>query len=502
MILSKLENQTTAVVFGFIVAITQSTTLSCARNDTINTMVTRRPKHTRHANSHMKTNQRASRRVSTRSNSLPRHGRRSDMPTYKDSSATSLHPEKETLLTRRNFLYGAIGVGALAAIGTGATIVSQLTNDDEDITALEVPSSAVTSSNDLSLIEDYTTRMSLVGNFALPYGSLLWANDDALAACLLPTETGKPLTQVALLELTTGNLNTILEWAIGGEEGFEVYDVRATSAGIIWTEADILDGIWRIYTSKLSGTTLVAPTLVDEGNTDYDTPSIAAVGSWGFWQVLPKLNGPKITEDSVVKSASFGETNSEVIYSSTGRMATSPYGLEDTIVITPRTNTSSINYQLTLLDAQSKQVIDSMVLPSSMKPLEAGYGNNGFTFSFDGIYSYGDGISNLGTYTPATTVSDGNYSAAPWFTFARTPTAAPAWCGKYFMVKSTSAVCGIDLETNEYFAFDVENGADSYGEYLASTGSRNTVVTYTNVDYTPLSGDAVKTCHVRVWSPI
>ena len=34
------------------------------------------------------------------------------------------------------------------------------------------------------------------------------------------------------------------------------------------------------------------------------------------------------------------------------------------------------------------------------KPLEAGYGNTGFMFSFDAGYQYGGGIASIGTYTP------------------------------------------------------------------------------------------------------
>ena len=70
------------------------------------------------------------------------------------------------------------------------------------------------------------------------------------------------------------------------------------------------------------------------------------------------------------------------------------------------------------------------------------------------------------------------------------------------MVKSTSAVCGIDFDTQQYFALEVKSGTDSYGDYLASTGMGETVVTYSNIDYQPLDGDAQKYCLVRVWSPI
>ena len=79
------------------------------------------------------------------------------------------------------------------------------------------------------------------------------------------------------------------------------------------------------------------------------------------------------------------------------------------------------------------------------------------------------------------------------------PTTAPAWCGNWLMVKSTSAVCGVDLQGKRYFALSAENGADDYGEWLASEGAGDTVVTYSNIDYTPIGGEAVNCCRVKVW---
>lgn len=409
----------------------------------------------------------------------------------------------EILLTRRHFLFGALGIGALAAIGGGAAVVAQQMekDPDADLTVLKVPASAVTSSDSLANVDDYRTRMSLTGSFELPYGTLVWANDEHVAACLLPAESAKPLTHVALLALGSGVSTTVLEGAVGLDEGFEIYDVRATSSGLVWTEADILDGIWRIYTARSAGTSIGEPVLVEEGNADYETPSIAAVGNRAFWQVLPKPKGAKKAESSLLKRATMGASDTEVVYTSRGRMATPPYASNDSVIITPRTDTSSIHYQLTCIDANSGNVKDSLALPVSMKPLEAGYGKTGFTFSFDAGYDYGDGISKVGTYTPTIAATNADYSNAPWFWFGRAPSAPPAWCGKYFMVKSTTAVCGVDFATNEYFAFDVESGADDYGEYLASTGSHDTVVTFANIDHVPLGGEPVKCCRVRVWTP-
>lgn len=269
----------------------------------------------------------------------------------------------EVLLTRRHFLYGALGVGALAAVGGGASVVIEQTKNDPDdnLVVLKVPEDAVLSSasdeftNTFVQAEDPTTLMNQVGNYELPYGSLVWANDDDLAACLLPTDTGKPLTQVALLSLSSGNSTVVLEQAVGSDEGFEIYDVRATSSGLIWAEADILDGVWRIYTARTDGA----------GSGQPRAGGRRATGQMGdahhrrrgkpqhSGRCLPKASGPKKTEPSLFKRATMGANDIETLWTSIGRMATAPYATGDSVVITPRTDTSSIHYQLVRVDANT-----------------------------------------------------------------------------------------------------------------------------------------------------
>ena len=180
-------------------------------------------------------------------------------------------------------------------------------------------------------------------------------------------------------------------------------------------------------------------------------------------------------------------------------MCTSIYASDNQITVTPRVQTSGTYYQLTVIDATTRQVTDTVILPQSMKPLEAGYGQTGFMFSFEGIYSYGDGIANLGTYAPKTDVRGGNYSAAAWFHFARTPSAPPCWCGNFLVVKSTRSVVGIDLESDTYFVLDSVSGSDSYGDYLASTGSRERILVFANVNDEALSGGE-KYCSARIFT--
>lgn len=404
----------------------------------------------------------------------------------------------ETLVSRRGFLYGAIGVGAAAAVGVGAAAyMATSASSGEDVPTLKVPNDALVSLADLDVLENPDFKVQLLATHDLPYGTLVWANDGALAACLLPTETGSPLTQVGILWFGTGEVSTVLEKAVGSTEHYEVYDVRANSNGIVWTEADVLEGSWRIYSAKMENNVLGQPALMEEGGSESDTPTLAVAGDQAFWQVLPKA--PATRENvSRLMQASFGSSSVSCALEAPRRMGTPVYGGEDGVTVTPRLDSPTVYYQLTHIDAKSGSVTDTLTLPQGMTPLEAGYGQHGFMFSFSNIYNYGDGISNLGTYTPYTKPA-GDYDSVKWFGFARTPSAAPAWCNDLLIVKSSYSVCGVDLSEGSYFAIDVDNGADTYGDYLASTGTRDTFVTFANIDHQPVGEPAVKACRVKVW---
>ena len=408
------------------------------------------------------------------------------------------------------------GIGALAVVGGGIGVGVNAASKANEPTfnTLAVSKDAVTSCSaatpgDFTEIEDSSTVLGLSGTYELPYGTLVWASDDSLAACLVPTDGSKPLTKVVLLSLSSGNQTTAISQAKGQEEGFEIYDVRACATGVVWTEANILDGTWRIYSAALSNGELGTAALAEEGDADWETPTLAASSGYAFWQVLPKKDGSASKEASRLMRARFGSSDTEEAYTSKGRMCTPPYATGDSVVITPRAAASSSRYQLTRIDAQSASVVDSLVLPSSMKPLEAGYGDTGFMFSFEAIYNFGEGIANLGTYIPASTVqpdtdAEGNasYSLVPWFRHGVTPTAPPAWCGGWIIAKDSYNVCGFSPESKQYFLLEVKSGAPSFGDYLASTGSVKRIVTYSNIDNTTLQGESQQYCCVRVWEPV
>lgn len=439
------------------------------------------------------------------------------IPTLRGSVAegyeVNLPGGQQVLLTRRHFLYGAAGVAAAALVGAGGYAIDQATSgNDKSATTLSVGEDAVFTTEDCELMEDAGAAMQLVTQKELAYGTLVWANDDTWAACLVPTDQAKPLAQIGMLSLTSGSLSMLVKNAVGEDEGFEIYDVRACSTGIVWTEADIMDGTWRVYSATTDGTSIGTPVLVEEGDSDWEMPTLAASAGCAWWQLLPRLDGNCSKEDSKLKRAPFGSSEAEDVCVSQGRMCTPVCATAEGVVATPRAQTSGTYYQLTHIGGDGS-VLDTLILPSSMKPLEAGYGTNGFNFAFDAIYNYGGGIANLGTYTPASAVAAAGddptgaagaqaYGEGTWFRFPRTPVCAPAWCGNWFMVKSTTAVCGVDFESRRYFTLETKSGCDDYGDYLATTGAQSRIVTYTNIDHTTLEGETQKCCLVRVWAAV
>lgn len=410
-----------------------------------------------------------------------------------DSQVNIPMPEgKNVLLTRRQLLFGALGLGAVAAVGGAVSAATESSGSSDEVEYLEVPVDAVTTLAGCKAMKK--VPLSLAGEFTLPYGTLVWANSDSYAACLLPTDTATPLTQVGILFLGSGEYSVVLEGPVSEGTGFDIYDVRCNDNGIIWTEANCWTGKWRIYQATHSGGSIGKPVLVDKGGKLYDVPFIAVAGNRAFWQVMPNPNGDASTEDSLLKSVEFGGSEPRIDWTSTGRMSTPPYSTGNGLVITPRVDTEGVYHQLTFIDAQTAEVQDTMTLPASMKPLEAGYVNGRFTFSFDAIYSYGDGIANLGTYVP---FDKGGKSGAQWFQFDRNPSAPPCWMGPYFIVKSSRSVAGVDLATKKLFSLEVPDGCDDYGDYLASTGTVDSIVTYLSM---PESEITEAYTLVRVWT--
>lgn len=396
--------------------------------------------------------------------------------------------------------------------------------------ALAVSSDSVFTTSDCEYVEDVTGELNLVSSIHLPYQTLLWAGDSDVAACLLPCDTSTPLTKLGLIALATGEYAVALDEPIGVAEGFQIFDVRANKDGAIWLESNVADNEWRIYTAPVileggaKAPKLGEAALAASGNSDWYPPDLGVSGAFALWQISPDPDGACSEESSVIMRIGFGDSadNAKAVCESHGQFACAPSttsisdeawmaggtadengGASDLhcIVCAPRTSSSSTQYQLTLIDTSSGQIVETLILPASMRPAFIAYGKTGFSFAFDGIYSFGDGISGLGTYTCASNANgDTSGTAGEWYRCDRSPYADPAWCGKWFAVKSSSAIALVDLIEKRYTTITPEHVTQGYGEFLVSSGTASRFVTYSNIDYTPIGGSQIRECNVRVWS--
>lgn len=420
--------------------------------------------------------------------------------TSSDTSATTL---PEMLLTRRNLLIGAGVLGGVAILGGGASYaLSAMGESDEGVMNdyLTVPENAVESlKDDFKMYKTSTDYVSLAKSVKLEYGTLVWADNDTVAACLVPTDKASPLSTVKVLYLSSGNTTTVLKKAQGSDKGFEILDVRCSAEGLIWVESNIFESTWRVYTASLDNDSLSHITQVDEGDANWEIPSLAAVDNKAFWQLIPASEGENASSPSVVRAASFGSDSYKEVCSSKTAFATRLTPAKEGVVVTPRVDTTKVYYQLTLISAEDYAVLDQLTLPASMSPDIVGYGRSGFSFGFANIYNYGEGIANLGTYTPESAVEPFHYENLEWFRFSRTPTASPCWCGEWFVVKSTSSLCGVHFPSKKYFAIDTPSGCDNYGEYLASTGTSTHIVGLSQI---VTDNDDDQYALVRIFKPI
>ncbi len=439
---------------------------------------------------------------------------------------------------------GAVAVGVSALVGRNNA------SDDEspstrsgDLSLLTVGADAVFTTEDCEYIENYEDVLRVRASASMPYGTMIWATDNEVAACLLPSDTSNPLTKVGLLSLSSGYFTTVLNQAVGANEGFQIFDVRASAQGIAWVEENILNNVWRIYHATVDGLTIGEPQLAYESDSQVIMPSIAVAGGHTFWQLVPNISGRANAYTSSLMRAPLAANSdqAETLLEAPGKMACGLTAGPAGVACAPRAQASSTYYALTYVDADSGEVVDELVLPASMRPTDVSYGNTGFTFAFESIYSFGDGISNLGTYTPlerpaydlqiayddaVTGLLEGSredvlseaqqeeaaqksmqavadlYSSEQWFRFPRTPLAPPSWCGNWFMLRSTNVVAGVDLVGRRYFTIEADGTSQGYGEFLASQSSLDRAVTYANVDYTTIEGESVKECAVRIWEAV
>ena len=391
-------------------------------------------------------------------------------------------------LTRRQFVTGMVGAGVLAA-GSGLLLsgCSQSDADSELIEALKAiaPSAKINSLKvtDEQIVSGYdfadapnSDYFVLDRSYNLPIGCLVYQNSDRNACVLTHGEENNVLIRLAVLDLETGELTTILDRAVGHSSDFVIYDARSNSSVLAWVECDLSTGEWVVYAAVLMDTQLGTVVELDRGETDYDPPMLCVNDVTVYWTVMPDANGPAYLEDSFLKAARVTgniASNQRVVYTSHGRMITNPQASGGVITIVPRVDTDTVRYQLTALDANTDQIIAVSILPSGLRVSDCVYVAGSFTFCIESNYTFAEGLRYYGTYEDL-----GNEQ---FFHANRVPASPAVFANNCLMIKSTTNIVGFHIAREYSFILDKPNDCADYGDLLAGCGAQNQLVVYTTI---------------------
>ncbi|MCL2136621.1 MAG: hypothetical protein FWH40_03740 [Coriobacteriia bacterium] len=428
------------------------------------------------------------------------------------SGSQAGQPDASETFTRREFLtvFTAAGavVLALAAVAT-LEACADGTDDEED---LFVPSPAgeepdTLEVDDSQLVEaiEFEDRpleefMYESRRFDLPYGSIVRQVDDRLALVLTPHESGSALIDVKLLNLDSGELIELIDKAIGASYMHPdaiVYDARASDSLIAWTECDISNLDWLVFVAQIAtdengGYSLGTPVLVDEGNAEYEVPLLAVAKDKAYWTVMPNPEGSARYEDSYLKMISYNKPKPTVVHTSHGRMITTPLINQGILTFAPRVDTNNVYYQLTALNTANDRLVAGVVMPQSMRILDAVYLDNALSFTIENNYTYAGGLSRFGTYW--------QLNDDKWLHLYRKPTVPPVLFNGRLIVKSSTRVIAIDASEGVYCSIPPLTDSAEYGDILAGWGKQDRLLVYSNIR----NNNALSKAHsvLRVFSPV
>ena len=373
-------------------------------------------------------------------------------------------PTGAPAITRRQLLTQvpatAVGLAAAAAVGTAVTVGGCSRNSGSGgaaLNVLEVPVANVTTLESYKEVSKPTALYTLEEELELDAGTQLFGSGGAYAAALVPGKTARPLSTVALLNLSSMSLHTVLDEPVGQDEGFNFHELRCSDSLLLWVESNFLTSEWRVYSASIAegGSSVSEPVLLDEGDGEYDAPEIAALAGQAYWIVQPAEGGSKTQEDSLLK------TNGGVAYTSHGRFNGGLATSGSTLVCMPRAESDTgVYYQLTAI--QGSGVVASQVLPHSFRPNTFTYVDGSFSFGIPAGYDYGDGIANVGTYL---CVGSNN-----WLRLTRTPLTPAGKLSGWLFCKSSSRTVFVDTAKQRYFTINPPSGSESYGDYAVCTG--------------------------------
>jgi hypothetical protein len=412
-------------------------------------------------------------------------------------------------LTRRHFVAGVLGMGAAIAAAEGGVMLSGCASpkeqqfedlvskgvEDKNIVALDVAPEQIVETTDFEEVsmEDY---LKLQATYELPFGCLVHQMSSSSALVLLPGGQGESLRKIAILDLGSGEVTTVINAPVGTGRNMLIYDARASENALIWVELDLGDQTWRVYAAVLNGAAVGEAWMVEEGNADYEPSMLAVAGSKVYWTVMPLATGPANQEDSFLRALELGQGGDTAqgaqngaavqsdqgaqstqasrgtpytVLTSHGRMITNPLVSDGVVTFVPRVDTENVYYQLTALNCSDDKPVDFTVLPQALRVTEALYMKGSFTFSIEDNYNYARGLSHFGTYQ--------DLGSGTYLHVSRPPLCSSARFQDFLLVKTPVSIVGIDPIGKKVFVIDPPPQSTDYGEVLAGWGIQDRIVT-------------------------
>ncbi len=409
-------------------------------------------------------------------------------------------------------------MAAAGAAGLAAALVGCGSSNSVEITPVEVDDENVTTLDAFQMIETPQEHYKVKTVATLDAGIVLHGSCESVAAALICGESASPLNAAGIFDFTSAQLFTLLDQAVGHEEGFSILDVRASSDLLVWTELNYLTGEWRVYCAELklkaakytefgwllreARCKLKAAVLLDEGDEEFDPPELECSGGKAFWVVQPCKTGTRTAENSQLKCAS-SAGSAAVVLESEGRFCGQLNMSDGVLTCMPRAaGASTVYYVLTAVDCETLKVVDTLTMPRSFTPSTATYMGGSFAFTIKAGYDYGGGIANVGTYYPISGTS-ANASEATWLRLTRTPVLAPGTCAGWLFSKSGTRTVLVNRKKQRYFTVSAPGDALDWGDYQVCTGALNGSCIYL---YATLSetedGEEVRHTLIRKLTPV
>ncbi len=379
-------------------------------------------------------------------------------------------------ISRRGFLgLGAATAGAAAA----ATALSGCSSGGAEVKETTGEPQVVKDESQITdALEEYSSTdcdLTASATWTLPVGTVLFYSEGDWSAAMMAPETAKVPNTIGVLSLTSGELLTLCERPTKGD-GYEFFDVRVGAGVFCWVEINYSTKAWTLYAQSFaSGQLSGDPTELDHGNSDWEPAMFSPYGSGVIWQKMPSTYGNKTTKSSHCYLWAMADGSKTNLYTSPGRFATHPRVSNDILTISPRVHADEGTYYgMTALDlANSNKQIDQLVLPASVRPFEATYIDETFAFAIEATYSDSGKLGNLGYYL--------GREGGPFIYIGREPAAGVCGGGTHICMKTRSSTCVLNLEAMSYSVVTCPDRSLDYGDYPASEGQTNTLVTYATV---------------------